>query len=74
VITQLTIAGMRAVHSVRAVYTALTAVEGIMYAEVRLGSARITHDGRATCVALREAVRLAGYEVEACHENRRQLT
>jgi copper chaperone CopZ len=74
VITQLTIAGMRSVHSVRAVYTTLTAVEGITHAEVRLGSAEITHDGRATCAALRAAVELAGYEVESCREDRRRLT
>lgn len=74
VLTQLTIAGMRSVHSVRAIYTALTAVDGITHAEVRLGSADITHDGRATCAALSKAIELAGYQVESCEENRRRLT
>ncbi|MGH7718968.1 MAG: heavy-metal-associated domain-containing protein [Gemmatimonadaceae bacterium] len=72
-ITRLTIAGMTSVHSVRAIYTALTAVPGISRADVRLGTAEIDHDGRATCEALTEAIAVAGYEVEACEEDRKRL-
>ena len=62
-VTTLTIAGMRAVYAVRAVFTALASVDGIARADVALGRAVIEHDGRATPDRLREAVALAGYEV-----------
>lgn len=74
VITELEIADMRSVHAVRAIYTALVGVEGITHADVRLGTASITHDGRATCDILRAAVKVAGYEVSECRESRRRLT
>jgi copper chaperone CopZ len=73
VLTRLHIAGMTAVHSVRAVFTALTAVEGITSADVAIGSATIEHDGRATAQALSDAVALAGYEVTDVQEERRRL-
>ena len=69
--TTLLIAGMRAVHAVRAVYTALASVEGIAHADVSLGRAVIEHDGRATPERLREAVALAGCEVTRVDEDRR---
>lgn len=72
-ITRLTIGGMQSVHSVRAVYTALAGVEGITRADVRMREATIEHDGRATREALHAAVALAGCEVTACVEERRQL-
>jgi copper chaperone CopZ len=72
-ITRLTIDGMRSVHCTRAVFTALTAVEGISAADVRLGAATIEHDGRATPDALRAAVATAGYEVTSVVEERRRL-
>jgi copper chaperone CopZ len=72
-VTTIEIAGMRAVHSVRAVFTALTAVEGIVSADVQLGSATIEHDGRASAEALRAAIALAGYEVTRVREDRRAL-
>ena len=73
IVTTLAIGGMRSVHCVRAVYTALAAVEGIARAEVALGSARIEHDGRATADALAAAVAVAGYEVVESREARRTL-
>jgi copper chaperone CopZ len=73
IVTTLTIGGMRSVHCVRAVYTALAAVEGIARAEVALGRARIEHDGRATADALAAAVAVAGYEVVERREERRTL-
>ena len=72
-ITHLEIAGMLSVHSTRAIFTALAAVEGIAHADVAIGRATITHDGRATPDRLRDAVRLAGYEVTSVVEERRRL-
>jgi copper chaperone CopZ len=72
-ITSLTIQGMRSVHCTRAVFTALTAVEGIASADVRIGHATIEHDGRANAESLREAIHAAGYEVVEVIENRRRL-
>jgi copper chaperone CopZ len=72
-ITTLTISGMRAVHAVRAVFTALAGVEGIARADVSLGRAVVEHDGRATPEALTAAVALAGFEVVAISHDRRSL-
>ena len=72
-LTTLTISGMRAVHAVRAVFTALAAVEGIARADVSLGRAVVEHDGRATPDKLRDAVALAGCEVTEVREDRRTL-
>ena len=71
--THLVISGMRSVHCVRAVFTGLAGVEGIASAEVRMGEAVVTHDGRATEAALRRAVADAGYAVRAVREERRRL-
>ncbi len=71
--TRLSIPGMRSNHCVTAVFTALTAVDGIARAEVSIGAAVIEHDGRATPEALRSAVAVAGYEVAEVVEERRRL-
>lgn len=55
--------GMLAVHARHAVYTALSAVEGLTHAEVELGRAELTHDGRASEAAIRDAVEAAGFTV-----------
>ncbi len=55
--------GMLAVHARHAVFTALSAVEGLTHAEVELGRAELTHDGRATEAAIRIAVEAAGFTV-----------
>jgi len=68
--TTLRIAGMRTVHCVRAVFTALAGVDGIARADVTMGRAVVEHDGRGTPERLREAVALAGYEVEESTEER----
>jgi copper chaperone CopZ len=70
-VTTLRIAGMRSVHSARAVFTALAAVEGITTAEVRLGVAVVEHDARATGEAMREAISVAGYLVTEVVSERR---
>ena len=72
-ITTLRIGGMLAVHARRAVFTALSGVEGIIAADVELGRAVIEHDGRATEPLLRQAVEAAGFEVEEVVEERRRL-
>jgi copper chaperone CopZ len=61
------------VHAVRAVYTALQGVEGIVTADVSRQGAIVEHDGRATAERLREAVGAAGYEVKEVIEDRRRL-
>jgi copper chaperone CopZ len=71
--TTLQIAGMLSVHSVRAVYTALAGVEGIITADVSLGKAVVEHDGRATPERLAEAVATVGCEVTEYREERRRL-
>jgi len=71
--TRLRILGMSTPHCIRAVFTALTPVDGIISAEVVLGAVEVEHDGRATIEALREAIAVAGYEVVAVEETRRQL-
>jgi copper chaperone CopZ len=72
-ITRLRIAGMSCQHCVRAVFTALTPVEGIASADVSIGAAAIEHDGRVTMQVLREAIAVAGYAVEEGREERRRL-
>jgi copper chaperone CopZ len=71
--TRLRIGGMSTPHCIRAVFTALTPVDGIISAEVVLGAAEVEHDGRATIEALRAAIAVAGYEAEAVAEERRRL-
>jgi copper chaperone CopZ len=66
-----TIRGMRSVHCVRAVFTALAGVEGVTRADVALGSAEIEHDGRTTAAAVEGALRLIGYEVIGWEAERR---
>jgi copper chaperone len=72
-ITHLRISGMSCQHCVRAVFTALTPVEGITSADISIGAAVIEHDGRATLDALRAAVAESGYEVTSAEEERRRL-
>jgi copper chaperone CopZ len=72
-LTRLHIAGMTCQRCVQAVFTALTPVEGIASAEVRIGWAAIEHDGRATVEALRDAIAVAGYDVAIAEEDRRRL-
>jgi copper chaperone CopZ len=71
--TRLHVSGMRGQHSVNAVFTALTPVEGILSAQVEIGSVTVEHDGRATVDALREAIAVAGYEAVLAAEERRRL-
>ena len=72
--TTLRIAPMPAVHAIHGVETALSAVEGITALDVRLGTATIEHDGRATPEALRNALEVAGYRLLSVREEKRRLT
>jgi copper chaperone CopZ len=62
-ITRVRIEGMSCQHCVRAVFTALAAVEGISRADVGIGVAEVEHDGSVTVDALRDAVAVAGHAV-----------
>ena len=62
-ISLLTISGMIAVHSKRAVFTALSGVPGVSRAEVELGRAVIEHDARTTRDAVADALQLVGCEL-----------
>ena len=73
VVTTIEIAGMHAVHAARAIFTALSGVEGVQRAEVSMGRAVVWHDGRATGALLTDAVELAGCSVLGLAEERRSL-
>jgi copper chaperone CopZ len=72
-ITRARVEGMSCQHCVRAVFTALTAVEGIVRADVGIGTIEVEHDGRVTVTQLREAIAVAGYSVIDGETNRRAL-
>lgn len=72
-ITRARVDGMTCQHCVRAVFTALTAVEGITRADVSIGAIEVEHDGRVTMEQLRDAVAVAGYTVREGETNRRAL-
>jgi copper chaperone CopZ len=67
----LTISGMIAVHSKRAVFTALSGVPGVHRADVELGRAIVDHESSVTETALREAIAVAGCEVTSVRVERR---
>jgi copper chaperone CopZ len=64
---------MSCVHCVRAVFTALSGVEGISRADVSIGRAVIEHDGTVSADAIRQAISIAGYDVVEFHDDRRTL-
>jgi copper chaperone CopZ len=70
---QVRVEGMTCQHCVRAVFTALAAVDGIARADVRIGSAEIEHDGSVTVEAVRSAIAVAGYSIGGAETNRRSL-
>jgi copper chaperone len=72
-ITRARIDGMSCQHCVRAVFTALTAVEGITRADVSIGAIEVEHDGRATVEQLRSAIEVAGYSLGEVELDRRRL-
>jgi copper chaperone CopZ len=72
-ITRARVQGMSCQHCVRAVFTALAAVDGISRADVSIGAIEVEHDGSVTLDQLRDAVAVAGYTVTAGETNRRSL-
>jgi copper chaperone CopZ len=62
--TTATISGMTCAHCIRAVFTSLAGVEGIRSADVSIGRAVIEHDGTVTPEDIRDAIKIAGYEVK----------
>ena len=72
-VTTLYVEGMRSVNCVRAVFTALNAVDGIASAEVSMGRAVLEHDGRASAAEVTAAVEALGYRVREVSEQRRRL-
>ncbi|MGH7651230.1 MAG: heavy-metal-associated domain-containing protein [Gemmatimonadaceae bacterium] len=71
--TTASISGMSCAHCVRAVFTALSGVEGIKRAEVSIGQAIIEHDGTVTPEQIRDAIAVAGYTVGDIAIDRRSL-
>jgi copper chaperone len=72
-ITRAEVRGMSCQHCVRAVFTALGALEGVSRADVSLGLIELEHDGRIGFDAIRDAVAVAGYDVVGSQTNRRVL-
>ena len=72
-ITRASVQGMSCQHCVRAVFTALAAVEGISRADVSIGRIEVEHDGSVTLEQIRDAVAVAGYAVTEGDTNRRSL-
>ena len=70
-VSVLTISGMVAVHSRRAVFTALSGVPGVARADVELGRAVVEHDATVTADALAEAIAVTGCEVTSVRVERR---
>ena len=66
-----TVDGMRAVHCVRAVHTALALVPGIRWCDVSVGRVELEHDGSATDAQVREAIGVAGFAVSDVRGERR---
>lgn len=67
------ISGMQCQHCVRAVFTALSGVPGIISADVSLGRAIVEHDGSVTADGIRQAISIAGYSVSAVTHDHRSL-
>ena len=63
--------GMRSVHSVRAVFTALGAVPGIQRAHVTIGRAEVEHDLPLERATLSDALQLAGCTLTRVQAERR---
>lgn len=73
-VTTLYIDGMRTVHCARAIFTALTAVDGIAGADVAVGRATLEHAHPLDEDALIAAVDAAGYQLREIVSDRRRLS
>jgi copper chaperone CopZ len=72
-LTTASISGMSCAHCVRAVFTALSGVEGIKRADVSIGQAIIEHYGTVTPEQIRDAIAVVGYTVGDVQIDRRSL-
>ena len=68
----LRLSGMNAVHAVRALRTSLGGIPGVIHAEVKMGEAVVSHDGRVNEKAIRDAVKYAGLGVVSLSDDRRR--
>lgn len=68
----LRLSGMNAVHAVRALKTAVGGLPGVIHADIKMGEAVISHDGRLSEKALRDAVKYAGLGIVNLSEDRRR--
>jgi copper chaperone CopZ len=68
----LRLSGMHAVHAVRALRTAFGGIAGVTHADVKMGEAVVSHDGRVTERMVRDAVKYAGLGVVSLTEDRRR--
>jgi copper chaperone CopZ len=69
--TTLLIDGMRAVHCVRAVQTALTMVPGIEWCEVVVGRVEVQHTAETSVDSLRAALDITGFQLREVRQERR---
>lgn len=69
----LRIDGLISVHAVRAAYTALAAVPGVVRAEVSRRGALIEHDGSATRASVADALAMAGLALAEWRDERPTL-
>lgn len=72
-LTVLRLDGMIAVHSVRAVFTALAGVDGVKQADVKLGHAEIEHDAPLDLESVRAALESVGVQLLDATLERRRL-
>ncbi len=69
----LVIDGMRTVHCVRAVFTALAGVPEVERASVEMGGATVEHHTAIPQTALAAAVEAAGYDLRDVQTDQRTL-
>lgn len=73
-VTTIHIDGMRTVHCARAVFTALTAVDGIASADVAAGRATLEHHRPLDEPRLIAVVAAIGYRIREITTDRRRLS
>jgi copper chaperone CopZ len=71
--TTIAIAGMRTVHCVRAVRTALMALDGIESVDVKVGAATLEHPGTLDPAAVTAALAPTDYRVTSLRTESRAL-
>ncbi|MBL8984105.1 MAG: heavy-metal-associated domain-containing protein [Gemmatimonadetes bacterium] len=72
-ITAIQLSGMRTVHCVRAVRTALMALDGVDAVDVQVGRVVLEHRSAITADAITAAIAVTPYLVESITTNGRSL-